>query len=48
MDSIIGWMIENWGWGALVVGFVVYVIVEGGLDIVTDIISHELIERRKK
>jgi len=48
MDGFIILLINKYGWGALIGGILLYLIVEGGLDIATDLISHELIRRREK
>jgi len=47
MDVVVQWMVDTWGWGALVMGLVAYLIIEGGLDIVTDLISDWIREKRK-
>jgi len=47
MDGFIILLIDKYGWTALIGGIVLYLIVEGGLDIVTDLISDELLERKK-
>ena len=47
MDDLIIWAIEKWGYGALVIGVFAYLIIEGGLDLVTDYISDRIRDRRK-
>lgn len=48
MDGFIILLIDRFGWGALVGGIIFYLIVEGGLDIATDILSHKIIKRMDK
>lgn len=48
MDDLIIWLIQKHGWGALVLGVLAYLLIEGGLDIVTDLISNYLINKKKK
>jgi len=45
MDGFIILLIDKYGWGALVGGIILYLIVEGGLDIATDLLSHKIIKR---
>jgi len=45
MDGFIILLIDRFGWGALVGGIILYLIVEGGLDIATDILSYKIIKR---
>ena len=46
MDTLIQWMVDKFGWGALVLGVLVYLIIEGGLDVTTDEISYRIQRRR--
>lgn len=48
MDGFIILLIDKYGWGMLVFGILLYLFVEGGLDIVTDLLSHKLIQRMDK
>ena len=48
MDALISLMISKFGWGALVFGLVAYLVIEGGLDILTDEISYRIQQRREK
>ena len=48
MDDLIIWAIEKYGYGALVFGLVAYLLIEGGLDVVTDWISDKRRERNAK
>ena len=48
LDSFILLLIQKYGYGVLVFGIILYVLVEGGLDIVTDIISHKIIKKIDK
>ena len=48
MDGFIILLIDRFGWGALIGGILLYLIVEGGLDIATDILSHKIIKRIEK
>ena len=48
MDSFILLLIQKYGYGVLVFGIILYVLVEGGLDVVTDIISHKIIKKIDK
>jgi len=48
VDGFIILLIDRFGWGALVGGVFLYLVVEGGLDIATDLISHKLIKRIEK
>lgn len=48
MDGFIILLIDRFGWGALVGGVLLYLVVEGALDISTDLISHSIIKRREK
>ena len=48
MDGFIILLIDRFGWGALVGGIILYLIVEGGLDIATDMLSHHIIKRIDK
>ena len=45
MDSFIILMLEKYGHSVLVFGVLVYLAVEGFLDIATDILSHKIIKR---
>lgn len=46
MDTLIQWMVNQFGWGALVIGIALYLVIEGGLDIVTGLILMKIEERR--
>ena len=48
MDALIAFLISKFGWGALVGGVVLYLIVEGGLDVATDMISHKIIKNKER
>ena len=48
MDTLIQWLVTKWGWGALVLGILLYLLIEGGLDVVTDEISYRIQKRREK
>ena len=48
MDGFIILLIDKYGWVALIGGVILYLIVEGGLDIATDILSHKIIKRMEK
>ena len=48
MDGFIILLIDRFGWGALVGGVLLYLVVEGSLDVATDLISHAIIKRREK
>ena len=48
MDTLISWMVTKWGWGALVVGIATYLLIEGGLDVLTDEISYRIQQRREE
>lgn len=48
MDGFIIILIQKYGWGALIFGVLAYLVVEGGLDIATDLISHKLIKDRER
>ena len=48
MDALIAFLISKFGWGALVGGFVMYLLIEGSLDIATDIISHRIIKNKER
>ena len=48
MDGFIILLVQKYGYGALVFGVILYLMVEGGLDIVTDLISHRLIKKIDK
>ena len=45
LDSFIILMLEKYGHSVLVFGVLVYLAVEGFLDIATDILSHKIIKR---
>lgn len=45
MDGFIILLINKFGYGALVGGIALYLIVEGLLDVTTDLISHKIIKR---
>lgn len=45
MDAFILLLLEKYGGVAILFGFVIYLVVEGLLDIATDLISHKLIKR---
>jgi len=47
LDDLIVWAIEQFGWGALVVGVIAYLIIEGGLDIAASLITDWIRARRK-
>ena len=46
MDTLIQWMVDKFGWGALVLGVLSYLLIEGGLDVATDEISYRIQRRR--
>ena len=48
MDSFIILLLEKYGHSVLVFGVLVYLAVEGFLDIATDLISYQIIERIKE
>ena len=48
MDSLIAFLISKFGWGALVGGLALYLLIEGSLDIATDMISHKIIKSRER
>lgn len=48
MDTLIQWMVDKFGWGALVVGVLAYLLIEGGLDVATDEISYRIQRRRSE
>lgn len=48
MDGFIIILIQKYGWGALVFGIIAYLLIEGGLDIVTDLISYKILSKKKK
>ena len=48
MDDLIVWAVDKWGYGALVGGVAIYLIIEGGLDLVADWISDKRRERSAK
>ena len=48
MDGFIVLLIDKYGWAALIGGVFLYLIVEGGLDIATDIISHKIVKKMDK
>jgi len=48
MDGFLVLLIDKYGWVALIGGIFLYLIIEGGLDIATDLISHSIIKRREK
>ena len=48
MDGFIVLLIAKYGWGALIGGIVLYLVVEGGLDVATDLISHKILTHKKK
>lgn len=48
MDGFIIILIQKYGWGALVFGVFFYLLIEGGLDIATDLISHKLIKSKER
>ena len=47
MDTLIQWLVDKFGWGALVFGILAYLVIEGGLDVVTDEISYRIQKRRE-
>ena len=48
LDDLILVAIDKWGYGALVVGLILYLVLEGGLDLVTDYLSDKRRERHAK
>ena len=48
MDGFIILLINRFGWGALVFGIVLYLVIEGGLDIATDLIVLRIVREREK
>lgn len=46
MDTLIQWLVDKFGWGALVFGILAYLVIEGGLDVVTDELSYRIQRRR--
>ena len=48
MDGFILLLLEKYGSGVLIFGVVIYLLVEGFLDVTTDLISHEIIKRRER
>ena len=48
MDAFILLLVERYGGMALIGGIVLYLVIEGALDIGTDLISHEIIKRKEK
>ena len=48
MDSFIIILLEKYGYGVLVFGVLLYLLVEGGMDIATDILSHRIIKKMDK
>ena len=48
MDSFVILMLEKYGNGAIVFGVIIYLVVEGVLDIGTDLISHAIIKRKER
>ena len=47
MDTLIAFLVDKFGWGALIFGLFLYLVVEGFLDVVTDIISHKILEKKR-
>jgi hypothetical protein len=47
IDGFIILLIDKYGWGALIGGIVLYLVIEGGLDIATDLLSDSILRRRK-
>ena len=47
MDTLIAFLVDRLGWGALILGLVLYLVIEGGLDVITDIISHKILEKKR-
>jgi hypothetical protein len=47
VDGFIILLIDKYGWGALIGGIVLYLVIEGGLDIATDLLSDSILRRRK-
>lgn len=48
MDGFIIILIQKYGWGALILGIISYLVLEGGLDIATDLISHKIIKNKER
>ncbi len=48
MDDLVILLFDKWGYGALVGGLILYLLLEGGLDLVTDWISDKRRERNAK
>ena len=47
MDDLVIWAFDKWGYGAIIVGVMAYLVIEGGLDLVTDYISDRIRDRRR-
>ena len=48
MDTLIAFLVYKFGWWALIIGLCLYLVIEGGLDVLTDIISHKILEKKRK
>ena len=48
MDGFLILLLDKYGWTAIVGGVILYLLIEGGLDIATDILSHKIIKRMEK
>ena len=48
MDAFLLLLLEKYGGTAIGLGIVLYLLVEGFLDIATDILSHKIIKRMEK